>query len=85
MDSEDRFYATLFLGFGLAVIWASRDLASRRGVYLFLMAVFFVGGVSRIISVLAVGWPHPLFIVLGAIELVLPIICWRWLEVTEAT
>jgi hypothetical protein len=26
MDSEDRFYATLFLGFGAAVMWCSRDL-----------------------------------------------------------
>jgi hypothetical protein len=30
MDSEDRFYATLFLGFGLAVVWTSRDLRRPR-------------------------------------------------------
>jgi len=84
MDNEDRFYATLFVGFGLAMIWASRDLDARRTLYLALMAVFFAGGVSRVISVLAVGWPHPLFVGLGAIELVLPIVCWRVLEVTKA-
>jgi len=29
MDSEDRFHVTLFLGFGLAVVWTSGDLRSR--------------------------------------------------------
>jgi hypothetical protein len=33
MDSEDRFYAALFLGFGAALIWCSRDLAAREGVF----------------------------------------------------
>lgn len=85
MDNEDRFYATLFLGFGAAMVWASRNLSERRGIYLALMAVFFLGGVSRIISVLAVGWPAPLFIYLGAIELILPLVCWRWLEASRPT
>lgn len=80
MDSEDRFYATLFLGFGVAVIWASRDLSQRRGVYLYLLSIFFAGGVARLISVIAAGWPDQFFIVLMAIELILPVVCWRWLE-----
>ncbi|QJB69924.1 DUF4345 domain-containing protein [Parasphingorhabdus halotolerans] len=80
MDSEDRFYASLFLGFGLAIIWCSFDLENRSGVYLALMAVFFFGGIARIISVVQVGWPFPLFIFLGALELIIPPICWYWLR-----
>lgn len=76
MDSEDRFYATLFLGFGLAQIWAARDLARRAGVVLALQATFFAGGIARLISVAAVGWPGPLFTFLGALELLIPPLIW---------
>jgi Domain of unknown function (DUF4345) len=80
MDSEDRFYATLFLGFGAAHLWAARDLAARSGVVLALQAVFFLGGVARIISWLAVGPPSGLFGFLGALELLIPPLVWRSLR-----
>jgi hypothetical protein len=72
MDSEDRFYATLFLGFGAGMIWCSRDLASRGELFDALMLVFFLGGIARIISAVAVGLPAPLFVFLGALELIIP-------------
>lgn len=78
MDSEDRFYATLFLGFGAALIWCARDLAGRRRTLDALLAVFFVGGVARIVSAATVGWPSPLFIFLGSLELMLPPLLWLW-------
>lgn len=80
LDSEDRFYATLFLGFGIALVWCAQDLANRRGAFHFLLAVFFFGGVARIISALAVGPPILLFQLLGAVELILPIILFFWLR-----
>ena len=83
MDSEDRFYATLFAGFGIAVIWSGRDLSERRNIFAFLMAVFFAGGVARLISAGAVGWPAPFFVVLTAIELLVPIICWFWIRAID--
>ena len=72
MDSEDRFYATLFLGFGAAMIWCGRNLETRGRPFGVLMLVFFLGGVARTISALAVGLPNALFIFLGALELVIP-------------
>lgn len=78
MDSEDRFYATLFLGFGAALIWTSCDLARRAGVLDALLLVFFAGGVARIVSWLAVGPPSPLFVFLGSLELLLPPLLWAW-------
>ena len=78
MDSEDRFYATLFLGFGAAMVWSGMDLANRRPVLGALLIVFFLGGLARIISWIAVGPPIGLFIVLGAVELVLPPLLWYW-------
>ena len=72
MDSEDRFYATLFLEFGVALIWCARDLPRRLGPAYALLAMFFAGGMARVISVLAVGWPNMLFISLGGLEVALP-------------
>ncbi|MBV9459547.1 MAG: DUF4345 domain-containing protein [Bradyrhizobium sp.] len=78
MDSEDRFYATLFLGWGAAMIYASRDLEARSGLLGALLLTFFLGGIARIISALLVGFPNTLFIFLGSLELLLPPLLWWW-------
>lgn len=83
MDSEDRFYASIFIGYGLAMIWASRDLEARRDFYLALMGISFLGGIARIISMLAVGMPDTFFVVLTANGLLMPIICVLWLNATS--
>ena len=79
MDSEDRFYATLFLGFGAAMIWCSRALAARRQMFGALLLVFFLGGIARLIAALAVGPPDRLFVLLGGVELLLPPLLWALL------
>lgn len=84
MDSEDRFYATLFLGFGLAVIWCARDLDAGKKPLGALLVVFFAGGIARLISLAIVGSPGGLFLFLGALELMLPPIFWWWLVATRA-
>lgn len=80
LDSEDRFYSSMFFGFGVALIWCSRDLAERRGIFHFLLAIFFLGGVARIFSFLQMGLPHPLFQFLWAVELILPLVFYFWLR-----
>ena len=77
-DSEDRFYAAMFLGFGSALVWCARDLHGRARAFDALMLIFLIGGVARLLSLLQLGLPHPLFIVLGAVELVLPPLLWWW-------
>tara|TARA_B100000315_G_scaffold259506_1_gene315845 strand:- start:1472 stop:1849 length:378 start_codon:yes stop_codon:yes gene_type:complete len=74
MDSEDRFYATIFLAYGLALIWCVRDIETKRRVLWFLTITFFTGGIARIISALSVGLPHPFFINMTLLELSLPIL-----------
>ena len=83
MDSEDRFYATLFLGFGLATIWCTHNLETRERPLLALLAVFFAGGIARIISLMAVGSPGPIFLALGTLELILPPLLWWGLHATR--
>ncbi|WP_158085612.1 DUF4345 domain-containing protein [Henriciella aquimarina] len=76
MDSEDRFYATLFLGYGIAMIWSGLDLERRGQLFGWLLLVFFVAGISRLISWALVGPPIGFFIVLTAIELLSPPVLW---------
>ena len=83
MDSEDRFYATLFLGFAFAVIWSARELDTRESILKALLVVFFAGGIARLISLALVGPPSGLFLFLGALELLLPPIFWYWLVATR--
>jgi hypothetical protein len=85
MDSEDRFYATLFTGYGIATIWCSLNLAARKHTFEALLAVFFLGGIARVISITAVGWPNLLFVFLGSLELILPPMFWYWLRTAHAT
>jgi hypothetical protein len=80
MDSEDRFYAAIFLGFGIAHIWCARDLAGRGGVLLALQTIFFVGGLARLVSWAQMGPPVPFFLAVGSTELLFPPLLWLWLR-----
>ena len=72
MDNELRFYAALWGGYGLLLLAAARNMGRWDGAIPWLAGVFFAGGVGRIISVVQVGPPHPFFLMLAGIELVLP-------------
>ena len=72
MDSEDRFYATLFAAYGVALLWCIRDLERKSMAVYFLAATFFVGGLARLVSVAAVGPPSTFFIAMTVLELVIP-------------
>jgi hypothetical protein len=74
MDSEDRFYATLFLAYGAALLWCVKDVERKAKVVYFLMLTFFIGGLARIVSMLAVGLPNAFFVVMTILELALPVV-----------
>ena len=73
MDSEDRFYATLFAAYGVALLWCVKDIERKSRFVYFLLATFFVGGLARIVSIAAVGLPDPFFVAMLGLELVIPI------------
>jgi len=79
MDSEDRFYAVLFMAFGIALLWCVKDVERKARVVYFLMATFLAGGVARLISITAVGPPNDFFLAMTALELVLPFV-YAWLQ-----
>ncbi len=72
MDSEDRFYATLFLAYGIALVWCAKEVEKKSQLIYFLAATFFVGGLARLVSMAAVGLPDPFFIAMTGFELLIP-------------
>lgn len=72
MDSEDRFYATLFAAYGVALLWCVKDVERKSTVVYFLALTFFVGGLARLVSMAAVGLPNAFFIAMAALELLIP-------------
>lgn len=71
IDSEMRFYAVLWMAYGGVALWVARTLPTRVNLLRLMLVIFWFGGVGRVISYLAVGAPHPLFIVLMWIEIAL--------------
>jgi hypothetical protein len=74
MDSELRFYAALWGAYGVVVLSAARNLLRALPRIPWIAAVFFAGGIGRVLSRVSVGAPHPFFTLLMFIELLLPVL-----------
>lgn len=72
MDSEDRFYATLFAAYGVALLWCIKDIERKSMVVYLLALTFLVGGLARLVSMAAVGPPDTFFIAMTVLELLIP-------------
>jgi hypothetical protein len=73
-DSELRFYSVLWIAYGASAIYAASAVGARIRLSRGLLALFFAGGVGRLISVFDLGAPHTLFMVLMCVELVVPVL-----------
>lgn len=72
VDSRERFYNAIFIGYGLAWIWAARQSPLAVVTIRWLAGILLLGGIGRLLSLLVSGQPHWFQLVLTVVELVLP-------------
>jgi hypothetical protein len=71
MAGQDRFFAGLFLCYGIALLWCARDVQRKRAYVNLLAAAFFVG-IGRLLAVALDGAPHSFYVAMLVLELALP-------------
>ena len=77
IDSEYRFVNVFWLAGGLVLWWTLRRASERALVTRVVLVIAATGGIARLISVLVVGWPHPVFVGTIGLELVVvPLVIW---------
>lgn len=77
VDSNYRFAQVFWFAAGAGLWWSLRRLRERRHITRLMLALAFLGGIARLISVVVTGWPHPVFIGVLALELVvIPVVLW---------
>jgi len=82
VDSRERFYAAIFLGYGIAWIWAARQSPVPSTTVRWLSGIFLLGGVGRLLSMVIHGQPHWFQVALTVLELTLPLLFY-WLSATR--
>jgi hypothetical protein len=78
VESELRFYAAFYVGFGLFLGSIARDIEHRGSELRIACGVLLLGALGRILGWIDGGRPEPTYVVLLAIELALPAILVPW-------
>jgi hypothetical protein len=73
-EGEHRFFAALFLGYGLAFLWCVPEVENKRRPLIFLAATFLFGGVARLASIAISGPPNAFYSAMLVIELAMPFV-----------
>ena len=82
VDSRERFYAAVFLGYGLVWIWAARQSPIPATAVRWLAGIFLLGAAGRLLSMVVHGQPHWFQVVLTVVEVVLPFM-YFWLATAD--
>jgi uncharacterized protein DUF4345 len=70
MESQEAFYNTIFIGYGLAWLRASREDRPDRVIE--AAAFMALGGAARLVAAARKGLPHSFYVGLTAVEFALP-------------
>ncbi|OHU28830.1 hypothetical protein BKG77_03900 [Mycobacteroides chelonae] len=71
-DSQERFFSGLFAVYGAAWICVARRSPIPGAAIRFLAAGLLVGALGRVASLIDSGQPHPFWIVMLAVEILVP-------------
>ncbi|MFG3114732.1 DUF4345 domain-containing protein [Streptomyces sp. NPDC048197] len=85
VDSRERFYNAVFLGYGLAWIWAARQSPVPAKAVRALAGIFLLGGIGRLLSLAVHGPPQWFQVPLTVLELVLPPVYFWLADADERT
>jgi hypothetical protein len=80
LDSQNRFYGVSFSVYGVLLYIAATDLARYRPVVTALLWMLFAGGMARVVSIIVVGLPSALVLLLMAVEILVPLLLIFWLS-----
>jgi len=78
LDSHFRYLSGLLLGIGLAYLLTLRGIERRRAHYLLLGGLVVVGGIGRLIALLANGTPSTVMLFALAMELLVTPLLTLW-------
>jgi len=77
LDSSLRFLSGVWLGLGLALLWALPHIERQTTLFRALWGMIFLGGVGRLISMAALATPPAPFIAFTVLEIVgAPLFVW---------
>lgn len=74
VDNELRFFSVYWVAFGVFCFWVARNIASQSFFIPFIALFFLLGGIGRLISMLAIGSPAPVLVPAMVLEFVLPVV-----------
>ena len=76
LDSQFRFMAGWYLALAMLCWWIMPRIERETAVFRIVCAAVFLGGVGRLLSIAAHGWP-PAHMVAGlTLELAVPLLVW---------
>jgi hypothetical protein len=74
VDNELRFYSAYWIGYGLLCGWVAANLPEHLSIVPLLAAVLFLSGLGRLLSLVRIGKPAPLYVPFMIAEFVVPLV-----------
>jgi RsiW-degrading membrane proteinase PrsW (M82 family) len=71
-EGEHRFFAALFLCYGVAFLWCVPNVESKRTPLNLLAGAFLLGGLARLASIAISGAPNAFYTAMLVVELAMP-------------